>query len=74
MKRAWMTIALGIKSITATETRGQAIARTLRSARECGYQIQWTQIRARRRPEYDDWAEVDESKGLWDEALLPKGP
>lgn len=38
------------------ETRGKAILQVFRSAREAGYHALWTEIRAVRYPEADEWA------------------
>lgn len=72
MKRAYRTEWRGVVSIVSAETRGQAIHRTLRSARGAGYTPRWQAITARRAPEHDGWAEVDASEACWGEAYLPK--
>lgn len=59
-----------IASIVAARSRGQAIAITLRSAREAGYRPEWKDVRAVRAAEYDGWAEMDSSGVCWDEQYL----
>jgi hypothetical protein len=62
---------MGIDCIVATETRGQAIARTLFSANDAGYRIKFTDIRCRRAPEHDAWAAADKTQRCWEEKYLP---
>ena len=71
---AFRTTFLGITSIVAAETRGKAIASTLKSADSAGYDVRggWQKVRAVRAPEHDAWAEVDATGVPWDERLLPK--
>jgi hypothetical protein len=72
MKRAWRTFAMGVESIVAASSRGQAIARTLKSIDEAGYRgITFKNIRAIRAPQHDRWAEVDASSHCWSEQYLP---
>lgn len=73
MKRAWRVTLMGINSVVAGNSRGQAIARTLSSAHEAGYySLKFTDARARRAREFDGWAEVDYSNVPWNENELPK--
>lgn len=74
MKRAYRTTCWGIVSIVAAESRGKAIARTLRAIGDAGYNTAglWGRIRAVRASEFDEWAEVDRSGDLYHEADLPK--
>jgi len=72
MKQAWRTTAMGIISIVAAETRGKAIAITMRSARSVGYLVKFHDVKAVRAPEYNAWAEVDASGACWDEKLLQR--
>jgi hypothetical protein len=70
MKLAWRTTACGIESIVAAETRNQARSRTARSAFDANFQVKFTEVTARRAPEYDGWAEMDASNACWDETLI----
>ncbi len=70
MKRAWRTTWNGIVSIIAAETRGQAVSRTLNSACEAGWPAKFTAVKAVRAPEFDGWAEQDQSKTPWSEEHL----
>ncbi len=78
MKVAWRTNWRGTVSICAAETRGKAIAKTIRSIGEAGYitrenkKVVWGQVKATRAPEFDGWAEVDQSGSLWFEDDLPR--
>jgi len=71
MKKAWRVNLCGVDSIVAAETRGQAVQRTISSAREVGYKPKWTDARCVREPKHDGWAEVDASGGCWNESNLP---
>lgn len=71
MKTAWRTKAAGVESIVAAETRGKAIAMTLRSAREVGYKVEFHEVRATRAPEHNPWAAVDSTGICWGEEFLP---
>lgn len=51
--RAWRTESIGITSLVIAETRAQAIADTLRSANDAGWEIAWADVRAIRWPEMD---------------------
>lgn len=75
MKRAYRTTLIGITSIVSAESRGKAIARTLLSAADAGYNVRgkWKEVRAVRAPEHDEWAALDATGVLWAEANLPKG-
>jgi hypothetical protein len=69
--KAWRTTACGIESIVAAETRNQARSRTARSAFDANFQVRFTEVKARRAPEHDAWAEMDASNACWEESLLP---
>lgn len=71
-KRAYRTVWDGTASVVAARSRGQAVARTLAQIREAGYRATFTAVRAVRVPEFDGWAEVDESGVCWDEKYLPR--
>lgn len=71
MKRAWRTTLHGLTSLVVAETRGRAIAITLRSARKAGFSSKWQQVRATRAPEYDAWAEVESAGIAWNPICLP---
>lgn len=70
MRVAWRTKVIGIESICSAETRAKAKYKTLRSAFDAHYQINWNEIRAVRAPEHDAWAEEDESRICWGEEFL----
>lgn len=72
MKRAWRTTWGGIASIVAATSRGQAISRTLNSAKEAGYQPRWQDVKAARAPEFDCWAAADQAGYCRCEEGLPK--
>ncbi len=40
-------------SITVAETRGKAILTLFTAAKDCGYEIKWTEFRAYRQREFD---------------------
>lgn len=71
-----MTVAGIGEGIVAAETRSQAVRRVMLSVWEC-YRggkngVKWTDARAVRAPQYDSWAEVDESKHCWDELAVAR--
>ncbi len=71
MKRAYRTNCGGIVSVVAAESRGRAVAATVRAAGEAGYRVRFLVVRAVRAPEYDAWAALDATGACWDEKLLP---
>lgn len=72
MKVAWRTTVMGITSIVAAESRAQAVALTMRSIVEANYQgVKWTDVKARRASEHDQWAELDATRCCWSEEYLP---
>jgi hypothetical protein len=66
MKRAYRTIWKGHETICAAETPGHARAITVRIFRAANYKGDFTQVNVRRAPQFDAWAEVDESGYGWD--------
>lgn len=51
--------------LTMASTRGKALARSYRSARESGYAIHWVDFRIIRAPEFDD-AHLKHGEFNWD--------
>lgn len=72
MKRAWRTELIGIRSIVAAISQGEARSITLRCSREANYQAKFTDVIALRAKEHDAWAAVDATGNCWDESLLLK--
>jgi hypothetical protein len=70
-KRAYRTVLWGFASIVSARSRGQAIARTLAAYRETLRTAEWKDVKCRRAPEFDGWAELDESGSPWDAAARP---
>ena len=50
---AWRTEAIGIASIVWSRSRAQARYATTRSARDAGWDVRFTQVRAHRAPSFD---------------------
>ena len=60
MIKAWTTSVTAISdsaSIVAAETRSKAKYAVYRSANDAGYGVKFSQIRAKRAPKYDAWAQ-----------------
>lgn len=73
MKKAWRIRTSGFPDgVVAAETRGQAIAKAFQACGEVGYNTAWKDHKATRAPEFDKWAELDETGACWDEKLLPR--
>jgi hypothetical protein len=72
MKQAWRTTAAGVTSIVAAETRGKAIAITMRAAREVGYMVAFHEVKASRVPEYNEWARGMVFEVTWREEDIAK--
>lgn len=70
-RRAWRTSWNGIDCIVAADSRAKAVASTWRSAFDAHYEVEWKDIRARRAPEYDQWAEVAPAGRPIDPKLVP---
>ena len=51
---AYRTVALGVESIVLCDTRAQARRITVLAARDAGFACSFTDVAARRAPEYDD--------------------
>jgi len=56
VKKAWRVSLMGHSGITASLTRGKAIALMYAAAIEAGYRVKFTDAKAIRAPEYDAWA------------------
>ena len=70
---AWRVRLMGESGITAATTRGKAMLRIFNQAREAGYRVKFTDCRATRAPEYDQWAEQDKSRSVTDEHYFKIG-
>lgn len=55
---AFITELFGIKSLVAAMNRNMAKATTFQAARDAGYIFKYTDIRVKRAPEHDAWAET----------------
>jgi len=55
--KAWVTTAIGISSVVFAETRGKAKATTVDSANDAGWGVRYTQVRALRAPQWDQYAD-----------------
>lgn len=60
----WPAMVLAVAAVTP----GQARSTVLRLKRLAGYACKFTELRARRAPEYDDWADQREVLG-WDDPV-----
>jgi hypothetical protein len=72
---AWRVITRGTfpdAGIYGAATRARAKALNLAAAREAGYMVAWTDLVARRAPEFDAWvAGLGQERG-WDEAYAAR--
>lgn len=71
IRLAFRTTLSGVVSVVAADSPAQAKYRTLRSARDAGYRVEFTDLRCRRAPEFDEWAELDGTAHPWDPKLVP---
>jgi hypothetical protein len=71
MKKAWRATWVGGAGIASAETRGQAVFRLFHELKEHGYKPKLGEIKCRRAPEHDGWAELDNTGSFWDERYLP---
>jgi len=73
MKRAYRVTAYGESGIIAAETPGQAKFRVFRVCRDLGFlgPNELGEVKVRRAPEHDGWAELDSTGVCWQESLLP---
>jgi hypothetical protein len=73
VKKAYRTKFMGCTSIVAAEKRSQARYLTFKAAEEAGWRVKLTEpMTIRRAPEFDGWAEVDETRRCYSECYLPK--
>lgn len=71
MRKAWRTLWGGMSGITSADSRSKAKYNTLRSALDADYRANYIEIEAHRAPEFDEWAEQDESNKCFGAEFLP---
>ena len=71
-KVAWRVTTRGFKEagIYAAATRSKAVASSYNACRDVGYSVTWTDIKAKRAPEYDAWAKATKARhGMIEECV-----
>lgn len=70
-KKAWLTEWKGLPCVVAAETRGKAVARTIRQAQEASWYPRFVDVTARRAPQWDRWAEQDTTGRAYAPEYMP---
>ncbi len=70
MKKAYRVWWRGIAGIVAATSPGQARAKMVRQGQDAGYKPKFPDVTAKRVPQYDEWAEQDQSGYPWSEEHL----
>jgi hypothetical protein len=72
MKLAYRAGWSGMFGIVAAESRAKAVYQTLQGAKDAGYSPKFTDIRAKRAPEYDEWASRQLRNGCFTEEYVQR--
>ncbi len=72
MKKAYLVTYHRTEAVVAAETRGKALFAAVGCLRELGYQSPLPDTKIRRAPDFDQWAEIDETGAFWDPNVLPR--